>query len=150
MFEVGAQLLQFWPCNSYFTLNLNSFEQSLTQPHLNLSYPSASITQQHSIGFTFYHSTQVQDYNRLQFFMEDQVYWAPASTTSGLYAQLASKKYREIHRSQLRYSCKKLFRGHRPKPVLLMPGFWRSWDRVSLGRYARLFGLWGTRLQSWL
>ena len=38
--------------------------------------------------------------------MEDQVYWAPASTTSGLYAQLASKKYREIHRNHLRYRYK--------------------------------------------
>ncbi len=42
-------------------------------------------------------------YNRLRFFVEDQIYWAPASNTSDLYAQLASKKYREIHRNQIRW-----------------------------------------------
>ena len=47
----------------------------------------------------------VQDpkYNKLKFFIEDQIYWAPASTTSDLYSQLASKKYREIPRSQIMY-----------------------------------------------
>jgi hypothetical protein len=40
-------------------------------------------------------------YNKLKFFVEDQIYWAPASTTSDLYSQLASKKYREIPRNQI-------------------------------------------------
>ena len=42
-----------------------------------------------------------QAYNKLDFFVEDQIYWAPASTTSDLYSQLASKKYREIPRNQI-------------------------------------------------
>lgn len=46
-------------------------------------------------------SMQPETYNRLHFFVEDQIYWAPATTTSDLYAQLASKKYREIHRNQI-------------------------------------------------
>ena len=42
-------------------------------------------------------------YNKLKFFVEDQIYWAPATTTSDLYSQLASKKYREIPRNQIMY-----------------------------------------------
>ena len=49
-----------------------------------------------------------QIYNKLEFFVEDAIYWAPASTTAHLYSQLASKKYREIPRDQLRYECKPL------------------------------------------
>ena len=41
-------------------------------------------------------------YNRLNFYVEEQVYWAPASMTSDLYAQLALKKYREISRNQIK------------------------------------------------
>ena len=41
-------------------------------------------------------------YSKLRFFEEEKVYWTPASTTSALYSQLASKKYREIQRSQIR------------------------------------------------
>ena len=44
---------------------------------------------------------QTHEYHKLKFFVEDQTYWAPASTTSGLYAQLADKKYREIPRDQI-------------------------------------------------
>ena len=44
---------------------------------------------------------QNNDYNKLKFFVEDQTYWAPASSASGLYAQLAAKKYREIPRQQI-------------------------------------------------
>ena len=45
----------------------------------------------------------VQDhkYKKLKFFEQDQVFWTPASTTSGLYAQLAVKRYREINRRQI-------------------------------------------------
>ncbi len=52
---------------------------------------------------TISYSMQNDNYNRLQFFVQDQVYWAPATTASGLYTQLASKKYREINRNQIRY-----------------------------------------------
>ena len=44
----------------------------------------------------------IQKYNKLEFFVEDDIYWAPASTTAHLYSQLASKKYREIPINQLR------------------------------------------------
>ncbi len=37
----------------------------------------------------------------MQFFMDDPIYWAPASTTAELYAQLAKKKYRELPRDQI-------------------------------------------------
>ena len=47
------------------------------------------------------HDTQVA-YSKLRFFEEEQIYWAPASTTSALYSQLASKKYREIPRNQIK------------------------------------------------
>ena len=47
-------------------------------------------------------TNQTDQYNRLQFFVEDQTYWAPANTTSKLYEQLATKKYREIPRYQIR------------------------------------------------
>ncbi|CAI8056312.1 Ephrin type-A receptor 4a (Fragment) [Geodia barretti] len=47
------------------------------------------------------HSMKHQ-YNKLCFFPEDKVYWAPATTASGLYAQLSAKRYREIPREQLR------------------------------------------------
>ena len=45
----------------------------------------------------------VQDhkYKKLKFFEQDQVFWTPASTTLGLYAQLAVKRYREINRRQI-------------------------------------------------
>ena len=45
----------------------------------------------------------MQTYNKLQFFVEDQIYWAPADTASDLYQQLASKKYREIPRDQIKW-----------------------------------------------
>ena len=44
----------------------------------------------------------IQKYNKLEFFVEDDIYWAPASTAAHLYSQLASKKYREIPINQLR------------------------------------------------
>ena len=44
-----------------------------------------------------------QTYNKLEFFVEEPVYWTPASTAAGLYSQLASKKYREISRNKLKY-----------------------------------------------
>ena len=50
----------------------------------------------------FITTTGIQGYNKLEFFVEDDIYWAPASTTAHLYSQLASKKYREIPRDQLR------------------------------------------------
>ncbi len=60
------------------------------------------------LGFTMikyarlFFITTTQKYNKLEFFVEDDIYWAPASTTAHLYSQLASKKYREIPRNQLR------------------------------------------------
>jgi hypothetical protein len=47
-------------------------------------------------------NTLIQKYNKLEFFVEDEIYWAPASTAEHLYSQLASKKYREIPINQLR------------------------------------------------
>ncbi len=44
---------------------------------------------------------QTQTYNTLNFFVEDQIYWAPADTATDLYQQLASKKYREIPRTEI-------------------------------------------------
>ena len=44
-----------------------------------------------------------QVYNKTQFFVENDIYWAPASTMSDLYSQLASKKYREICGGQIKY-----------------------------------------------
>ena len=41
------------------------------------------------------------DYSQLNFFEDEQVYWAPASTIADLYTQLSSKKYREISREQI-------------------------------------------------
>ena len=47
---------------------------------------------------------QIHHYNKVvhEFYQEEQVYWAPASTTSALYSQLASRKYREIPKEQLK------------------------------------------------
>ena len=45
----------------------------------------------------------IQSYDNMDFFVEDPVYWNPASTMSALYSQLASKKYREIPRDQIMY-----------------------------------------------
>ena len=36
------------------------------------------------------------------FFLEDEVYWQPASSKTALYDQLAKKKYREILRKQIK------------------------------------------------
>ena len=47
-----------------------------------------------------FHS-QTHQYSEQKFFVEQQTYWSPASTTSDLYAQLAAKKYREIARQQI-------------------------------------------------
>ena len=45
---------------------------------------------------------QVQGYDKLKFFKEADIYWTPATTTSGLYSQLFEYKYRELLRSQIR------------------------------------------------
>ena len=57
-----------------------------------------------SLLFSLFSPSQTNLYNQLKFFTEDTTYWAPASTTSGLYSQLAAKKYREIPRNQIRYA----------------------------------------------
>lgn len=46
------------------------------------------------------------------FFLEDEVYWPPASSKKALYDQLSRKKYREILRQQIRSvgQCCLLFR----------------------------------------
>ena len=51
--------------------------------------------------FTHIHS-QLKGYDRLKFFKESETYWSPATTTSGLYAQLYENKYRELPREQIR------------------------------------------------
>ena len=42
-----------------------------------------------------------QGYDKLKYFIEKTTFWAPASTQSGLYDQLASNKYREIPREEI-------------------------------------------------
>ena len=44
----------------------------------------------------------VQVYDKPKFFINEKIYWQPADTTSDLYSQLASKKYREIPRDQIK------------------------------------------------
>lgn len=41
--------------------------------------------------------------NQVEYFAEEEVYWAPASNIPALYEQLAQHKYREIGRHQIRY-----------------------------------------------
>ena len=54
-------------------------------------------------GLVIHHGNDLmQVYNKLNFFVKDQIYWAPASTASDLYSQLALKKYREIPRNQIK------------------------------------------------
>jgi hypothetical protein len=42
-----------------------------------------------------------QQYNKLNFFTDNKTFWTPADTTSDLYQQLASNKYREIPRKDI-------------------------------------------------
>lgn len=44
---------------------------------------------------------KVKGYDHLKFFKESETYWSPATTTSGLYAQLYENKYRELPREQI-------------------------------------------------
>lgn len=44
---------------------------------------------------------QDQEYDKLNFFVQTQTFWKPAATTTGLYEQLASNKYREINRKEI-------------------------------------------------
>ena len=50
-----------------------------------------------------HYTCAIQDtaYNKLTFFEEQSQFWAPASTASGLYEQLATNKYREIPRDKI-------------------------------------------------
>ena len=63
-------------------------------------------THQHNqlgtLVYHLFHHAQAQGYDKLKFFQEMDIYWAPATTTSGLYTQLAEYKYREIPRHQIR------------------------------------------------
>ena len=63
-------------------------------------------THQHNqLGILVYHLShhaQARGYDKLKFFQETDIYWAPATTTSGLYTQLSEYKYREIPRHQIR------------------------------------------------
>ncbi|XP_019849278.1 PREDICTED: uncharacterized protein LOC109580485 isoform X2 [Amphimedon queenslandica] len=45
-----------------------------------------------------------QEYDKLNFFVQTKVFWKPAATTTGLYEQLASNKYREINRKEIAIS----------------------------------------------
>lgn len=47
------------------------------------------------------HLFKVRGYDHLKFFKESETYWSPATTTSGLYAQLYENKYRELPREQI-------------------------------------------------
>ena len=47
------------------------------------------------------HVLQDVGYDKLTFFEHQNKFWAPASTTSGLYEQLAVNKYREIPREKI-------------------------------------------------
>ena len=60
-------------------------------------------THTHTPMYTFTHiHSQLKGYDRLKFFKESETYWSPATTTSGLYAQLYENKYRELPREQIR------------------------------------------------
>ena len=45
--------------------------------------------------------SQGQGYDKLRFFEESNIFWAPASTASDLYQQLAANKYREIPQHEI-------------------------------------------------
>ena len=48
-----------------------------------------------------YLTSQGQGYDKLRFFVESNIFWAPAATTSDLYQQLAANKYREIPQHEI-------------------------------------------------
>ena len=83
----------------------------------------------------FITTTGIQGYNKLEFFVEDDIYWAPASTTSHLYSQLASKKYREIPRDQLRLTKIGL---HTSFPLILNLCFVSIHKRLGSGQFGEV------------
>ena len=46
--------------------------------------------------------SDLPDETEVAFFEESDSYWRPAQDSSGLYAQLAKRKYREIVRNQIK------------------------------------------------
>ena len=62
-----------------------------------IDYMTLYMDDQRLTGIT----SLMQAYSKLLFFVQDQTYWIPASTTSELYTQLASRRYREIPRNQI-------------------------------------------------
>ena len=71
--------------------------------------------------------------------MEEQIYWAPASTTSDLYSQLASKKYREIPRDQIKYVIH-IFVLILMLAIFIAPELRKHLDQVNLVMFVRLSG----------
>ena len=72
-------------------------------------YAASEVSIDVSVGLKMLHGSDIgfiilqsHKYNNLQFFERDKTFWAPASTTSGLYEQLCTKRYREISRDQIR------------------------------------------------
>ena len=66
-----------------------------------IDYMTLYMDDQRLTGIT----SLMQAYSKLLFFVQDQTYWIPASTTSELYTQLASRRYREIPRNQIMWVC---------------------------------------------
>ena len=79
-------------------------------------------------------------YNRLNFYVEEQVYWAPASMTSDLYAQLALKKYREISRNQIK-SVSKSQISCAYRPFFYTVESWSHLAQVTLVKFIKQNGL---------
>ena len=78
-----------------------------------------------------------------EYFAEEDIYWAPASTIPALYEQLAHHKYREIPRNQIRYRTQivfsKLF--HFLVPSLLALN--RSGESLGSGQFGVVYrGTW--------
>lgn len=61
------------------------------------------VVQPHLGTILFNHMQQYgEQLHQSSFFIEDEVYWAPASSKTALYSQLSEKKYREILRQQIK------------------------------------------------
>ena len=87
--------LHFIPA-CHFSLPLHFLlPPSLPLPSLPPSRPSSLSTS------SLLPAVKVKGYDRLKYFQESAVYWAPATTTSGLYTQLYENKYRELPRNQI-------------------------------------------------
>lgn len=86
---------------SQFHMHLTFLPSFLLPPPISPSSLHLSFIPLSLLPPTISPCVQPQMYDKLKFFRESEVYWAPANTTSGLYNQLSDYKYREIPRSQI-------------------------------------------------